>query len=256
MIKFTLLFLNKVSFMNSSLSDSSVWSEALFGGIELGDKRLTKRLVQIGNQLSSWSGSSLSQSSLGDEALVEGGYRILRNHRVKASQIASGGYDVTGQLAKSHELLLAIEDATSLVYSHELSKQLGYTSNNPHAKAKGYQVHSTILMDAATEKTIGLIAQNRWCRNSTAYGKVPKEINAPIKIKKVINGSKIPMNWNSDFQKKWPTLYRYVIGMLMFMNIFNIKRNIINVLWLGLVIIAGLMASQGCYSLIYQSSLF
>ncbi|HDU7963311.1 TPA: IS4 family transposase, partial [Legionella pneumophila] len=40
-----------------------------------------------------------------------------------------------------------------------------------HAKAKGYQVHSTILMDATTEKTIGLIAQNRWCRNSSAYGK-------------------------------------------------------------------------------------
>ncbi len=26
-------------------------------------------------------------------------------------------------------------------------------------------------MDATTEKTIGLIAQNRWCRNSSAYGK-------------------------------------------------------------------------------------
>ncbi|MDP3267445.1 MAG: transposase DNA-binding-containing protein, partial [Legionella sp.] len=61
--------------MNSTLSDSSLCSEALFGGIELGDKRLTKRLVQIGNQLSNWSGSSLSESSLGDEALVEGGYR-------------------------------------------------------------------------------------------------------------------------------------------------------------------------------------
>ncbi|HAU1562629.1 TPA: IS4 family transposase, partial [Legionella pneumophila] len=134
--------------MNSTLSDSSLWSEAVFGGIELGDKRLTKRLVQLGKQLSNCSGSSLSQSSLGDEALVEGGYRFLRNHRVKASQIASGGYDVTGQLAKSHELLLAIEDTTSLVYSHEVSKQLGYTSNNPHAKAKGYQVHSAILMDA------------------------------------------------------------------------------------------------------------
>lgn len=64
--------------MNST-SDSGLWSEAVFGGIELGDKRLTKRLVQIGKQLSNWSGSGLSQNSLGDEALVEGGYRFLRN---------------------------------------------------------------------------------------------------------------------------------------------------------------------------------
>ncbi|HHW4706914.1 hypothetical protein DI135_14535, partial [Legionella pneumophila] len=46
--------------MNSTLSDSSLWSEAVFGGIELGDKRLTKRLVQLGKQLSNCSGSSLS----------------------------------------------------------------------------------------------------------------------------------------------------------------------------------------------------
>lgn len=157
--------------MDISLNDAAKWSEAIFGRVDLGDKRLTKRLVQMGTQLSGSSGSSLSHSSSGDEALLEGGYRFLRNPRVNASQIASGGYEVTSKLAKSSSLLLAIEDTTSLVYSHELSKQLGYTGNNPQAKSKGYQVHSTMLVDAMTERTIGLIAQNRWCRKQSEYGK-------------------------------------------------------------------------------------
>jgi hypothetical protein len=74
-------------------------------------------------------------------------------------------------LAQASQLLLAIEDTTSLVYGHELSKQLGYTSNKVDAKQKGYQVHSTMLMDGNTEKTLGLISQNRWCRERDKYGK-------------------------------------------------------------------------------------
>lgn len=74
-------------------------------------------------------------------------------------------------MAQASQLLLAIEDTTSLVYGHELSKQLGYTSNKVDAKQKGYQVHSTMLMDGNTEKTLGLISQNRWCRERDKYGK-------------------------------------------------------------------------------------
>jgi len=157
--------------MNVDVENATAWSEAIFGQIELGDKRLTKRLVQIGQQLSKNTGSSLSKSCGGDEALLEGSYRFLRNDKISASQIACGGYDVTGAIAESHELLLAIEDTTSVVYQHEISKELGYTSNKIEAKTRGYLVHSTILMDAKTEKTVGLIAQERWCRQRDDYGK-------------------------------------------------------------------------------------
>lgn len=157
--------------MGFEINDASLWSEEMFGTAELGDKRLTKRLVTIGTQLSSAIGASLSKSCAGDDALLEGSYRFLRNDKVKASKIAESGYESTARLAQTSSLLLAIEDTTSLVYSHELSKQLGYTSNKVDAKQKGYQVHSTMLMDGITEKTIGLISQNRWCRERDEYGK-------------------------------------------------------------------------------------
>lgn len=165
------------------IEDASGWSEAIFGKCALGDKRLTKRLVQIGKQLCSFTGKSLSSSCEGKEDLVEGSYRFIRNERFKGSQIAEGGYEATAELAQTIPVLLAIEDTTSLSYSHEASQALGYTSNNVKAKKRGYIVHSTMLMDAAKEKTIGLIAQERWCREAANYGKKHKRTHTAYEQK-------------------------------------------------------------------------
>ncbi len=48
--------------MDLPVEDATAWSEAIFGSIGLGDKRLPRRLTQIGKQLSSFPGSSLSES--------------------------------------------------------------------------------------------------------------------------------------------------------------------------------------------------
>lgn len=157
--------------MSLNVENAAAWSEAIFGKCSLGDKRLTKRLIQMGKQLSSSTGASLSKSCEGRDDLIEGSYRFVRNERVKALQIAEGGYDVTRNLAETIPLLLAIEDSTSLSYGHEVSKELGDTSSKANAKKRGYIVHTTMLMDAQKEKTIGLIAQERWCREVAEHGK-------------------------------------------------------------------------------------
>ena len=154
-----------------SIKDVRIWSESVFGQCSLGDKRLTKRLVQIGEDLSRSTGSTLSKSCGGQDDLLEGGYRFLRNKQVKAAAIGCGGYDVTASLSQSVPLLLAIEDTTTLSYSHMVREELGPTSNSLNGRKRGYLVHSTMLMDASKEKTIGLIAQERWSRDSKEYGK-------------------------------------------------------------------------------------
>lgn len=137
----------------------------------------------MGKQLSSATGESLAKSCEGKEDLIEGSYRFLRNDRVQASQIGNGGYDVTGELAKEIPLLLAIEDSTSVSYSHAVSKKLGDTSSKANARKRGYIVHSTMLMDANKEKTIGLIAQERWCRDIATHGKRHQRRETPYEKK-------------------------------------------------------------------------
>ncbi|WP_274519575.1 transposase DNA-binding-containing protein, partial [Legionella gratiana] len=157
--------------MELEIENAVVWSEAIFGRCDLGDKRLTGRLVKIGSQLSKSQGASLAKSCEGKSASIEGSYRFIRNSRVSAKQIAEGGYPATALLAQRIPVLLAIEDSTSLSYKHEVSERLGHTSNSLNTKTQGYLVHSTMLMDAQKEKTIGLIAQERWCRDKSSYGK-------------------------------------------------------------------------------------
>lgn len=165
------------------IDNTSEWSTSLFENANLGDKRLNKRLIQLADQLSSNTGDSLSKSCNGDEALLEGGYRFLRNDKVKANDIAIAGYACTAKLASNSNLVLAIDDSTSIVYRHEASKMLGYTTNKVDAKSRGFLIHSTILLDAASEKTLGLISQNRWCRARSDYGKRSSRRALPYKEK-------------------------------------------------------------------------
>lgn len=157
--------------MELPVENAQAWSEAIFGSVELGDKRLTKRLMQIGKQLSSLPGSSLSESCEGQDALLEGSYRFLRNKRINAKQIAEGGYQVTSLLSQTIPTILAIEDTTTLSYTHQVKENLGDLGGPKEKSNRGFHVHTTLLMDAEKEKTIGLIAQNRWCRAVEERGK-------------------------------------------------------------------------------------
>jgi hypothetical protein len=156
--------------MDLSIKDTTAWSEAIFGTTDLGDKRLTRRLVQIGKQLSSLPGHSLSGSCDGEGSLLEGSYRFLRNNRVNADQIALGGYTATSLLSQTIPTILAVEDTTTLSYTHQVKDSLGDLGGPRSKSSRGFHVHTTMLMDAEKEKTIGLIAQERWCRDINERG--------------------------------------------------------------------------------------
>ena len=151
--------------------DEMEWSRRMFGECELGDARRTERLVEVAALMSKQMGKSLAKSCQGDGAALLGGYRLLRNDDVKPEAIRAGGFAEVAQRAQAHSLLLAVEDTTSVSYTHEVEGELGITSNQKDAKRKGFQVHSVLLLDAAGENTVGLIEQSHWCRERKDHGK-------------------------------------------------------------------------------------
>lgn len=177
--------------MELDIENAHSWSEFVFSQCDFKDKRLTKRLIQIGRQLSLHTGSSLLSSCEGDESKIEGSYRLLRNKRVTAKDIGLGGYKACVKLAKKASLILAIEDSTSLSYHHEVCKELGLTGRYKNAYQRGYMVHSTLLVDAEKERTLGLAAQERWCREESNYGKSRER-------KKLSYESKESMKWENN----------------------------------------------------------
>ncbi len=146
------------------------WSEKIFGSCNLGDRRRTKRLVQVAEGLARHIGQSMVKSCA-DEAEIEGAYRLIRNNKVSSSAIAEGGFQSTAEVVKQYVTVLALEDSTSLTYRHDVRHELGSLGSYKHSYSRGMMVHSVLPVDADTERTLGLIEQQRWCRSVDEFGK-------------------------------------------------------------------------------------
>ena len=151
------------------IKDTEQWANELFGHADLGDKRRTERLVKLGHQMATHTGSSIVKAA-GDQASIEGAYRFIRNDSFDAADIATSGFDsLLPQLGRS-TTILALEDTSTLNYRHNVTKELGSTGANPKSKTKGILAHSVLMVDADNEQTIGLGEQRLWCRTAEDFG--------------------------------------------------------------------------------------
>lgn len=153
------------------MQEEAAWSQQMFGGCALGDTRRTARLVDVARRMASQLGQSLARCCEGDAAAMLGSYRLLRNAQVEPEAIRAGGFTRVAEQVQAHRLLLAVEDTTSVSYTHAGAQTLGALSNHKDAKRRGYEVHSVLLLDADSEHTLGLIEQQVWCREAAAFGK-------------------------------------------------------------------------------------
>lgn len=152
-------------------TDAKAWAQEIFGDCELGDARRTKRLTDMAERLARQSGASMSKCCRGDPAAQTGSYRLLRNDAVNAKDIAEGGFVAAARQVPEAGRLLALEDTTTLSYRHTVAADLGMIGTDQSAKSRGYLVHSVLLVDGHSERTLGLIEQQYWCRDPASHGK-------------------------------------------------------------------------------------
>lgn len=149
--------------ITSALHRAADWAKSVFSSAALGDPRRTARLVNVAAQLAKYSGKSITISSEGSKAMQEGAYRFIRNPNVSAEAIRKAGAMQTVKLAQEFPELLAIEDTTSLSYRHQVAEELGKLGSIQD-KSRGWWVHSVLLLEATTFRTVGLLHQEWWMR--------------------------------------------------------------------------------------------
>ncbi len=95
----------------------------------------------------------------------------MRNAEVSAEAIREGGLQSVARAAHQESgVLLALEDTTSLSYSHKAAADLGAIGNRREAGQRGFLVHSILLLATAGERTLGLIEQRHWIRDKNKFG--------------------------------------------------------------------------------------
>lgn len=163
------------------LNNHDQWAQQQFEKSNLGDPRRTARLVKLASSIAKEPGKPLVNITQ-SPADMEGAYRFIRNEHINANAIAESGFQVTAEQAQSHELLLALEDTTTLVYKHaSIRHDLGHVGRGK--KQRGMLAHSVLLFAPKDNQVVGLIERSRWSRDINTIGKREQHAQIPYEEK-------------------------------------------------------------------------
>jgi len=139
------------------MTQARSFGEMNFGHAELGDKRRTKRLVKLADQMCLRPGGSLPQK-LRSPADLHAFYRLMGKDEVTHEAILGSHRQVTLQRMKeSKGPVLVLHDTTELEYTKRKSlTNLGQIGNG---NRRGYITHNSLAIDPETKDVIGLCNQ-------------------------------------------------------------------------------------------------
>jgi len=136
------------------------WSEAEFQNAELGDKRLTDRLIQLAASFAQNPKGSIPQSTI-EWKRTKAAYRFFDNEKVQVEKIHQSHKCATQlRLEQTEEtILLAIQDTSEIAYHNHGALALGMGNNGGNALF----LHPTLLT-TTLGVPIGIIGQQIWKR--------------------------------------------------------------------------------------------
>jgi hypothetical protein len=155
--------------MNAKLATPAQWAQSEFALAELGDQRLTQRLVHIATGLARNPGGSLAQA-FPEWKELKAAYRFFSQPKVGAEQIQASHREQTRARCREPGEYLLIEDTSELDYSSHLGCEgLGSIGNG---QGRGMLLHSTLAVrveawDLAQRPEgiiVGLMGQQCWQR--------------------------------------------------------------------------------------------
>lgn len=155
------------------------WAETELGDADFGDKRLTKRFVQLTRDLAAEPEGSVPQAS-GSWAGTKGTYRFWDNEKVTPEKIRAAHREKTIERAKEYGTILAVQDTTSMNYNaHKATEGLGPIDGRG---SQGRHVHS-VLAVSPDGVPCGLVHQQVWSRDAEEKRTKEERKKLPIEEK-------------------------------------------------------------------------
>jgi hypothetical protein len=156
------------------------WAEEEFGGCDLGDRRLKKRLLILSRDLFARPTMSLPQAC-GDQNKTKAAYRFFDHVKVNMNSVLQGHYQATARRAQKEKLILAVQDTTELDYSaHPKAELLGPICDKQGMI--GMLVHDTMAYNAQGT-ALGLVDVECWTRDPDLKRTALERYELPIEQK-------------------------------------------------------------------------
>ena len=157
------------------------WAQAELGQADLGDLRLTQRLVTIARDFYARPQGSVPQACQ-SRAKTKAAYRFFEHPETTMDKLLQPHYEATLTRLAQEQLVLAVQDTTPLDYStHPATERLGPIAFKANGRI-GLLVHDTMAF--SVEGTpLGLVDVQCWARDFDDIGKKKRRRQLPIEQK-------------------------------------------------------------------------
>lgn len=150
---------------------ASEWVVQELGGIDLGDKRLNKRVLELLEKASKQPQATLNKM-FHTRKEVQACYRFFSNDLVDEDKIIKPHLQESYNRAAQYPVVLSLSDTTSLNYTtRKTLKDSGYISSN---NAQGFFLHANIAV-TPDRLHLGIISQKFWAREKEKPGRSLRE---------------------------------------------------------------------------------
>ncbi|MFQ5814496.1 MAG: IS4 family transposase [Anaerolineae bacterium] len=158
----------------------SEWVVEELASVKLGDVRLEKRLHLLVTQFAAHPTALIPQACEGDKAAMKAAYRFFDNPKASHGAILDGHRLACVDRIADEELVLVLQDTTSLDYTpHSATEQLGPLENR---NCQGLFVH-TALATSEAGVPLGILDQQVWTRDPAQVGQRHQRKQRPIQEK-------------------------------------------------------------------------
>ena len=179
--------------------DVSGWIRKEFRAAEFGDKRLTDRLVKLGDELGSSPAESIP-AACENWASTKATYRFCDNDRVESSEVIAAHRQAQRDRVSGGDELLVVSDTTYLTFPRHPAKDgLGDISSTD-IDVEGVKLHSSIGIRPKTRQMTGIIDQQVLVedqQSETDY--ITNDRDDPIQIEsqyeKWLRGNRASLEW-------------------------------------------------------------
>lgn len=186
------------------------WTEEEFGGADLGDRRLDKRLLTIAQDFWAQPQSNIPQACK-KRAAMKAAYRFFEHESVTMEKLLQPHYQATiARIRTTPPVVLAVQDTTELNYAtHPKTEGLGPVGTSKNG-AVGLFVHDTLAI-TPEGVPLGLIDVQCWARDPAEFGKRELRHSLPIEEKES-NKWLLSYEAASNVQRNCPAIMVISVG--------------------------------------------
>jgi hypothetical protein len=130
------------------------WAQLNFGTCQLGDKRRTKRLVQVAEQIGNNPSASLP-NQIERWTDLKAAYRLFDGNEVTFEAIARPHWELTKQAASGR--CLVIGDTTEFDFGKD--REIAGIGPTGNGSGQGFLLHNALLVSAESEEILGVAGQ-------------------------------------------------------------------------------------------------